>query len=319
MKSFKEFYLNRYPVLDEQFHYVLNGILNDPNAKIEDLYDKFRDAARHLERQGVPTGLAGDISNPDSGSSRVVFHHSEPHKIRLDGKITHTPVVSKIAYPGELDEPGIRHPNDPHLGPLQNQNEAHKMLEPHYTMVPVRNSDGSHRTDADGTKHYTTNPNGVIPTIFESHPKGHHLLVQKANLYGAEHPRGDSEADFLKHHGTSDYHIQEALRYHWDRARGKTNLSEPSHLKKTEQHPLFQKLLPIVSYGVHPVDLSVEANNLGYVIHPHTGKHTAVALDVGLMQPTVAAIAEGHIEPHNTVGHYRSRWARVRAREAGIY
>jgi hypothetical protein len=75
--------------------------------------------------------------------------------------------------------------------------------------------------------------------------------------------------------------------------------------------------LPLVLRGVHPNDLSVDANNLGYVKHPHTGEHTAVALDIGFMQPTTTAIAEGHIAPHDTFEHYQNR--RKRAQRAGTY
>lgn len=309
MKSFKEFYLNKYPVINEALHHELQRILKTSPA--EDLYDNFRDAAAHLQKMGAETGLSGDIFDPNSGSSRAVFHHSEPHKIILDNKLTHIPVVSKIAYPGDLDQPGLRKQDEPLLGQMQNQNESHKMFEPYYTMTPVRNPDGSHKM-TDGIKHYQTNPNGVIPTIFESHPKGHHLLIQKAHLYGPEHRNGDPEEHFFDHHGIDDYSIQRVLTHHYDRARGKIHLVSSSPSPEVENHPLFQKLLPLVLRGVHPNDLSVDAHNLGYVKHPHTGQHTAVGLDIGFMQPTLTAVAEGHVEPHNTFEHYDIRRKRRR-------
>ena len=202
LKSFKDFYFG-------------NKIINEVvHPEIQEILDNERDSRRllpnimikhaELSAKKIPSG----VGNMASGSSRTVFVHSNPEKIKVrhpDGNVTehNIPVVSKVAMLGDLDAYRVRpheeeaptHHHTMLLGQLQNINESHPTLDPH--RIFIKNSDGTH----------SYNPHGILPAIFgERHHDGNHILLQKITPYGDF----DNHL-FNNHHGIDHHLLQDTL------------------------------------------------------------------------------------------------------------
>lgn len=301
LKTFKDFYFGD-RVINEAVHPEIQHIL-DTERESRRLLPEIMIKHAELSAKGIKSG----VGNMASGSSRTVFVHGTPHRMRLkhsDGTITehNMPVVSKVAMLGELDHYRIRpheeqaptHHHTMLLGQLQNINEGHQSLDQH--RIFTRNSDGTH----------SYNPNGILPAIFgDRHPHGNHLLIQKVTPYTEE-----DRHLFENHHGINPIDLHESLYNDWRRHILGKPISKVGDDTTRNSH-IFRETSKLMGMGIHPGDLSLHSENTAHYDAGKDGipggKIHFVVGDPGFVQ-SVYGTPTGMV---NTVAHYFHRRERM--------
>jgi len=289
MKTFRQFYLEHYYILDEKLHAHLQSILDEPSeteeartrrieknpwnaTKIDPASTKlkrFTSVARDLLSKGEDTGL--EDSKPKKGSSRAVFFPRDDKPVTIDGTSTKAKRVVKIAFPGVLDR--HRKNSERLLGEHQNEREADHFISNTYGML---------RENHDGT--YSTNHDGVLAPVFGRHEGHHHLEMghvkpmKKSDFQrltvSESHPKGLRFDDMYN-----------ALNKEHRDAHGLQGVYTPrSHTDsvhaKTMEHPFVQNVADMMfNTGFHPGDISIR--NMGIWTHPITGTQHPVMSDYG--------------------------------------
>lgn len=272
MKTFNSFMEQLSETVHPAIKEIMNGSSSDKN---EDIKNKIRE----LHDKGVSSGLSG--SAPKLGSSRAVHFHTEPKKIKLDGKDASVPTVLKVAYKGHGDKDGTL------MGEMQNKTESNERANKKFGIL---------RKGEDGYE--TNHESGILAPHFDNHPDHHwvehgmaeDLKSDKGFMVASkteDFPNGISHSQF--------YHAVNAMHRE---AHGKDYASSSypmTTIDKLKKHPLVQKAFAAVSdssLNLHPTDLTKD--NIGIFRHPHTGEKHIVIRDYGFSKDVAKTYLKSH-------------------------
>lgn len=190
---------------------------------------------------GDESGLTGYGAQ---GSSRGVFHTTKGHEIELDGKKTKVNTILKTTLQRKSTVPGKQ------TGQRQNEVEASAHIQKFATIV------------RDGKGGYKTNPDGVVPPVYEIGKKSKWLHSGTArDLKPGEFrelTKHDSHPD-----GLESYHVSSATNY----GRGEDH-----------EHPFIRK---VAKFRKETGIGDLHDGNWGVWEHPHTGERHLVLRDAG--------------------------------------
>lgn len=260
--------------ISEEIHPELNEILNSEKYSVYSKLDKFFSAIKHLDEDGVDTGL-GTAEHKD-GSSRVMFSSDVHPKIILDGQEVELPTLHKVAIYGKMDR--YKEPDESLLGDDQNE------LESNYK---VNSAFGTIQPNDDG---FSSNPNGVLPPLLYAHPKFHHIEMGLAtDMSDNDFSRLTKNAEFPNGLTFDQFHT--AMKKEYDDAHGldirpsyefdKQDLGNMEELHDNiMKHPFVNNVYKmILSSTMHPRDCNL--STLGIWTHPITHKEYPVVRDYG--------------------------------------
>ena len=264
MKDYKE-YFNM--MIVESMHPEIEDILNS-NIPLQHKHNLITKKIRELTKNGVDTGI--EDGKPKKGSSRAVYFPKEPKKIILDGKETHLPVVTKIAFPGSLDK--YKDHDEPLLGEIQNETENDYYSQKRYGIL-----------HGDEHNHYHTNEEGILAPLTDAHEDSHWLEFGKINkLKKSEFQNLTKNKEYPKGIKFDDMH--KVVNNEYENANGKHSGipygMTQEHYDHVYNHPLVTEVMNFTfDTGHHLGDLVI--GNWGKFKHPHTGKEYPVISDYG--------------------------------------
>lgn len=232
------------------------------------IFNNVTRSVRSLIRRGEATGLSDD--KPKKGSSRAVLFLKQPHKISLDGKEAHIPTVLKVAFHGHLDS---YNDSGALLGQHQNAAEGSWTAQKHYSVI--------HEGE---NGEYHTNPEGILPPLFNKHPEDHWLHVARIRpVRAGEYRELTKTPDFPK--GISHEEMFHTLMHHHEAAHGRTWNKKGMNHERISGHPMVSQMLNFVAdEGQHPGDYV--KRNMGVFEHPHGSKHLVIS-DYGFSHDVV--------------------------------
>jgi hypothetical protein len=223
------------------------------NKVYEDVHSKVFAALR-----SAPTKLHQGVSNAKNelgdesgltgfgaqGSSRGVYHTTKGHEIELDGKKTKVNTILKTTLQRKSSVPGKQ------TGQRQNEVEASNHIQKFATIV------------RDGKGGYKTNPDGVIPPVYEIGKKSKWLHSGTAR---------DLEPGEFRELTKHDSHPDGIESYHLS--------SWTSHGSgEDHEHPIVRKFAKFrKETGIG----DFHDGNFGVWEHPHTGERHLVLRDAG--------------------------------------